>query len=323
MSEPKTTPPAAAGAADRREVIENLGGTLGKTSKNKKTNAQPKSWRDVIAVHPAAKAFPPLSEDDLLALGEDIKDNGMKVPVLLSDDMLTIYDGCSRFDAMERVGLDVILMADGPVVMFGPEVRTQRIAEGVDPFDIVRSLNGNRRHLDAAGKRKALDELIKADPSKSNRAIAEKIDVDHKTVAKARSKLERSGDVSPVAKTTGKDGKSRPAKKPRKPAKAKPKSPDRAPELPSNVVLLDVPDLPAFLIKDPEARAKAEEVEYEKVVAAYSTLTPKVKQRFLDYVIAGQTASVIDAALARLEDHTRRELADRILRTPPDLGGAA
>jgi hypothetical protein len=47
---------------------------------------QPKSWRDVLPVHPAAKMFPLMSETDpaaLKELGEDIKRNGLQVPILI------------------------------------------------------------------------------------------------------------------------------------------------------------------------------------------------------------------------------------------------
>jgi hypothetical protein len=38
------------------------------------------SWRDHIKVHPAADLFPMMSDEELKALGERIKKNGMKVP---------------------------------------------------------------------------------------------------------------------------------------------------------------------------------------------------------------------------------------------------
>jgi hypothetical protein len=37
------------------------------------------SWRDLIKVHPAADAFPMLSEEELDALAEDIKANGLQL----------------------------------------------------------------------------------------------------------------------------------------------------------------------------------------------------------------------------------------------------
>jgi hypothetical protein len=43
----------------------------------------PKSWRDVLKIHPAAELFPRMSPDDLRALGEDIKANGLKSPIVM------------------------------------------------------------------------------------------------------------------------------------------------------------------------------------------------------------------------------------------------
>jgi hypothetical protein len=40
-------------------------------------------WRDIIKIHPAAEQFPPMSTDELKALGEDIKQNGMTAPITL------------------------------------------------------------------------------------------------------------------------------------------------------------------------------------------------------------------------------------------------
>jgi hypothetical protein len=36
-----------------------------------------KSWRDVQPIHPAAELFPLMAPDELRALGEDIKKNGL------------------------------------------------------------------------------------------------------------------------------------------------------------------------------------------------------------------------------------------------------
>jgi hypothetical protein len=45
--------------------------------------AEKKSWRDVYKVHPAADLFPMLPEDELRKLGEDIKANGLRSPIVL------------------------------------------------------------------------------------------------------------------------------------------------------------------------------------------------------------------------------------------------
>jgi hypothetical protein len=44
---------------------------------------QPKSWREVIKVHPAADLFSMMTADELKALGEDIRKNGLRNPVYL------------------------------------------------------------------------------------------------------------------------------------------------------------------------------------------------------------------------------------------------
>jgi hypothetical protein len=39
----------------------------------------PKSWRDVLPIHPAAAAYPPIGKDELSELGRDIKARGLQV----------------------------------------------------------------------------------------------------------------------------------------------------------------------------------------------------------------------------------------------------
>ena len=40
------------------------------------------SWRDHLPIHPAADLFPTLDDDELVALGEDIKRNGLMSPIV-------------------------------------------------------------------------------------------------------------------------------------------------------------------------------------------------------------------------------------------------
>jgi ParB-like chromosome segregation protein Spo0J len=71
------------------------------------------SWRDSIKVHPAADLFPMMSEAELRALGEDIRANGLRSPIVLHRDdkpredarRYTLLDGRNRLDAMELVGI--------------------------------------------------------------------------------------------------------------------------------------------------------------------------------------------------------------------------
>jgi len=41
------------------------------------------SWRDRLRVHPAADMLPMMSPEELRALGEDIKKNGLQHPVVV------------------------------------------------------------------------------------------------------------------------------------------------------------------------------------------------------------------------------------------------
>jgi hypothetical protein len=74
-----------------------------------------KSWRDIIAIHPAAELIPLMSPAELRELGENIKKNGLRQPVVVCWDgkgkeeindpsKYKFLDGRNRLDAMELVG---------------------------------------------------------------------------------------------------------------------------------------------------------------------------------------------------------------------------
>jgi ParB-like chromosome segregation protein Spo0J len=83
-------------------------------------------WRDHLKVHPACDLFPLMSEDELKALGDDIKKNGLQKPIVLwalgcssswmgkqSVGGFFLLDGRNRLDAMELVGMETIMEEDG------------------------------------------------------------------------------------------------------------------------------------------------------------------------------------------------------------------
>jgi len=186
-----------------------------------------RGWRDHIKVHPAADLFPMMSEPQLRELGEDIKKNKQRVQVIFwipsgrcraSGGPEMLIDGRNRLDAMEMVGLPVFDKN-------GVQAFNWRYMEG-DPYDLVLSLNINRRHLDEEERRDLIAKVIKAKPEASDRAIAKQVKRDHKTVAKVRKKMESTGEVSPVETRVGADGKARkqPKAGPKKTPKSKPVS---------------------------------------------------------------------------------------------------
>ena len=191
------------------------------------------SWHDVLPIHPACEAVPQMSHDELMALGKDIKENGLRVPIVVlytgsasqaefkDRTKFALIDGRSRLDAMELVGIHFelvwkkraekwLLVSDEIDLPLRP-VETLLVCD--DPYALVASLNAHRRHLTAERNRSLIEELIKAAPEKSNRHIAGMAKASHVTVGAIREKLEATGQIDQLEKTVGKDGKPRAAKK--------------------------------------------------------------------------------------------------------------
>jgi hypothetical protein len=185
---------------------------------NKTPLAPVKSWRDVLAIHPAAELFPRMTPDELKALGEDIKKHGglpAVPPVLWEAEKgapLLLLDGRNRLDAMEAVGLPV-LDKEGKWLSSSLDFRCTRI-RGEDPYAIVISANFHRRHLTAEQRQHLLITLIARAPEKSDRQIAKEIGVDHKTIASARAKGEDVGRIPHVETHTDSKGRKQPSSKP-------------------------------------------------------------------------------------------------------------
>jgi len=174
------------------------------------------SWRDHLTVHPATDLFPLMPESELRELGEDIKKNGLRHPIIYckgENGKPMLLDGRNRLDAMESVGIATVnekgIVTDKNGELYnGTDVAFPSLPD-VDPYDLVLSLNIHRRHLTEEQRRDLIAKLIKAKPEASDRAIAKQIKRDHKTVAKVRKKMESTGEVSPVEKRVGADGKKR------------------------------------------------------------------------------------------------------------------
>src|SRR5215208_5261684 len=95
------------------------------------------SWLDHIKVHPAADLFPMMSDDELDALGKDIRDNGLRHPIIIyldrikperrkdsypATDEMVVLDGRNRLSAMERVG---IRLFDDETGLFSPDIQAE------------------------------------------------------------------------------------------------------------------------------------------------------------------------------------------------------
>jgi hypothetical protein len=82
--------------------------------------------------HPIADMFPEMNEEEFLSLKEDIKENGLRHPILIYEGK--ILDGRHRYKACEELG----------IINFKSEVVNEKATER------VISENINRRHLNQA-----------------------------------------------------------------------------------------------------------------------------------------------------------------------------
>src|SRR5262249_3117512 len=84
------------------------------TSKPESKSTQAKSWRHVLPVHPACKQFDPLPDAELRELADDIKANGLRIPITrievagssgkVMGKPVALLDGQNRLDALEATG---------------------------------------------------------------------------------------------------------------------------------------------------------------------------------------------------------------------------
>jgi hypothetical protein len=182
------------------------------------------SWRDVLKIHPACELFPLMSAEELKVLGEDIKANGLKAPIAIwcadldayERNELFLLDGRNRLDAMEAVGLEVVHQ-EGDSFQLAVHLFHYFFGDrkAGDPFAYVISTNIHRRHLTADQKRDLVAGVLKAQPERSDRAIASITKVDHKTVAPIRADLERRGEIPHVEARTDTKGRQQPVRKPK------------------------------------------------------------------------------------------------------------
>jgi ParB-like chromosome segregation protein Spo0J len=147
--------------------------------------------------HAFSALFPPISDDDFGKLAADIKLNGLHQPIMRYQGK--ILDGNNRYRACE-------------LVKIAPKF-TDFSGDDAQARNYVISANIHRRHLSPDQRREIIATLLKADPTKSDRLIAEQAKVSHVTVGAVREELESTGQIDQLKETTGADGKKRKTKK--------------------------------------------------------------------------------------------------------------
>ena len=205
-------------AATDSETRKNVGSGKSRSSKPQPSDPQaaPKSWRDVLPIHPAADLFPLMSPDELQALGEDIKKNGLTSPIVLWLPMIAA--NAARRQQSARCDRDRTGSRSTVATSIGARTSSHqqgdRAERSVDPYAYVISANIHRRHLTAEQKRELIAKLIKATPEKSDRQIAETVKASPTTVGTVRAKMEAKGEVSKLDTRTDAKGVKQPASKP-------------------------------------------------------------------------------------------------------------
>jgi ParB-like chromosome segregation protein Spo0J len=143
--------------------------------------------------HPLSAIFPPISEEDFGKLAADIKLNDLHQPIVRYQGK--ILDGNNRYRACELVKI-APKFAD-----FNGDDAAAR--------NYVISANIYRRHLSPDQRRDIIAALLKADPTQSNRQVAEQAKASHVTVGAVREQLEATGQIDQLNETKGADGKTR------------------------------------------------------------------------------------------------------------------
>ena len=113
------------------------------------------NWRKQYKVHPAADVFDMMADDELVVMGEDIKQHGLKHPIVMfvttrptnngrfKTVSRRLLDGRNRLEAMERAGLGTEL----PEGLVKTITRIEGSEAEAEAAAHIIGLNIHRRHL--------------------------------------------------------------------------------------------------------------------------------------------------------------------------------
>ena len=103
--------------------------------------------------HPVAEAFRPLKRDEYEALLADIRANGVRIPIVVTEDR--IVDGVHRYRAATEAG---------------KACPTMMLPKGADPAEYAKSMNVIRRQMSATDQAKYADR--KSEESKQGQKVS-------------------------------------------------------------------------------------------------------------------------------------------------------
>ena len=145
---------------------------------------------------PYADVLPPLQGEERAALRNHILQHGVLVPIVL-DELNNVLDGHNRLEIAVELKLTHI------------PIEVKRGLSAAEKHDLAEDLNLHRRQLTRQEIRSVLERRLKAAPERSDRDLAKELHVDHKTVGKARRRLETTGEIPQLPTAKGADGKTR------------------------------------------------------------------------------------------------------------------
>ena len=145
-------------------------------------------FRSEVKARVNGAAIPDTTGEEDEALLDSISEIGLLQPILTVKG--EVADGHRRLAVLEKLGLE-------------PEYRE---LGDVDARAVSLAANLNRRQLSADARRRAVEEELLFDPSRSDRSVAAALGVSNHMVAAARGRLEESGQIEETKKRTGKNG---------------------------------------------------------------------------------------------------------------------
>jgi hypothetical protein len=167
------------------------------------------------------------TKEELDALRRSVREHGLLVPIVIWRDQ--IVDGRHRAEVCREEGRPLYYRDITEECSTEEEMRAY-----------VAALNQHRRArtqpLTSKQKRERIEDVLKANPTWSNLAIAKTIGVDDKTTASVRREMEARSEIPNVKTTVDSKGRKHPVHKPKRKAT---RSPSIIPASPPNSASTD------------------------------------------------------------------------------------
>jgi uncharacterized RmlC-like cupin family protein len=134
-----------------------------------------------MKVHPAADLFPMLPDDELQALADDIKQNGLVHPIVQDAKGQLIVDGRNRLAACKLAGV---------------EPRFEQLNDEQDPLAYIFSTNLNRRDLSKGQKAMIVAQAQRLQSNHSQRQSATIAGLSQSRIAQAATVLQYAPEMA-------------------------------------------------------------------------------------------------------------------------------